>query len=129
MIFHDIPADILIIRVKRAGNADVTLEEQAVFSVEASSSRPDAFEVRLRDSVVFMRPVAATDVHRLNAELASGRALLAQLANPAADGSIELQVAFFTGECLDMGEVDIGVDEYVENAVARIERSKKPLRA
>lgn len=128
MIFHDIPADILIIRVKRAGNADVTLEEQAVFSVEASSSRPDAFEVRLRDSVVFMRPVAATDVHRLNAELASGRALLAQLANPAADGSIELQVAFFTGECLDMGEVDIGVDEYVENAVARIERSKKPLR-
>lgn len=124
MKFHDIPADILIIRVKRTGNAAVTLEEQAVFSVEASSSRPDEFEIRLKDSSVFVRPAAATDSRRLNAELGSGRALLAQLANPAADGSIELQAAFFTGECLDMGEIEIGVDEYVENAVARIEPRK-----
>lgn len=125
MKFHDIPADILNIRVKGHGNAD--LQEQAVFSVEACSSHPDEFEIRLRDSFVFVRPVAATDIRRLNAELASGRALLAQLANPAADGSIELQVVFFTGECLEMGDVEIGVDEYVENAMARIERRKELL--
>ena len=128
MMFHDIPADIFIIRVKRNDNASVALQEQTVFSVEASSSRPDEFEVRLSDSLVFVRPVAATDCRRLNAELASGRALLAQLANPAVDGSIELQVAFFTGECLDMGEVEIGVDEYVENAMAKIEPRKKLLK-
>lgn len=128
MKFHDIPADILIIRVKRNGNAAVALQEQAVFSIEACLSHPDEFEIRLRNSLVFVRPVAATDIRRLNAELASGRALLAQLANPAADDSIELQVAFFTGECLEMGEVEIGVDEYVENAMARIERRKDLLK-
>jgi hypothetical protein len=128
MKFHDIPAEILIIRVKRHGNAAVTLQEQAVFSVEACSSHPDEFEIRLRDSLVFVRPVAATDSRRLNVELASGRALLAQLANPAADGSTELQVVFFTGECLEMGEVEIGVDEYVGNAMARIEPRKELLK-
>ena len=128
MKFHDIPADILTIRVKRNGNAAVALQEQAVFSVEACSSHPDEFEIRLGDSLVFVRPVAATDIRRLSAELACGRALLAQLANPAADGSIELQVAFFTGECLEMGKVEIGVDEYVENEMARIERRKERLK-
>jgi len=128
MKFHNIPADILIIRVKRNDNAAVALQEQAVFSVEACSSPPDEFEIRLRDSLAFVRPVATTDIRRLNAELASGRALLAQLANPAADGSIELQIVFFTGECLEMGEVEIGVDEYVENAMARIERRKELLK-
>lgn len=124
MKFHDIPADILIIRVKLNGNATMALQEQAVFSVDACSSPSDEFEIRLRDSLVFVRPVTAIDSRRLNAELASGRALLAQLANPAADGSIELQVAFFTGECLEMGDAEIGVDEYVENEIARIEPSK-----
>ena len=124
MKFYDIPADILIIRVKRTSNADVTPEEEAVFSVEASSSRLDEFEIRLKDSLIFVRPVAVADIRRLNTELASGRTLLAQLANPAADGSIELQVAFFAGECLEMGDVEIGVDEYVANGMARIERRK-----
>ncbi len=128
MKFHDIPADILIIRVKRNGKAAVALQEQAVFSVEASSSHPDEFEIRLRDSLAFVRPVAVTDIRRLNAELASGRSLLAQLSNPAADGSIELQVVFFTGECLEMGEVEIGVDEYVQKAMPRIDRRNNLLK-
>jgi hypothetical protein len=100
------------------------LQEQPVFSVDASRTRPDEFEIRLKDAVVFAQPVVVADVRRLNSALAGGHALLAQLANPAADGSIELQIAFFAGECLEMGEVEIGVDEYVENAIAKIERSK-----
>jgi hypothetical protein len=124
MNFHDIPAEILIIRVKCNGNAALALQEQAVFSVEPCISHSDAFQICLKDSVVFVWPVTTADGRRLNAELASGRALVAQLVNPAADGSIELQVAFFTGECLDMGEVEIGVDEYVQNAIARIEPGK-----
>jgi hypothetical protein len=124
MKFQDIPADILTIRVKRTDNAATALQEQPVFSVDASLTRPDEFEIRLKDSVVFVEPVVDTDVRRLNSELASGRAILAQLANPAADGSIELQIAFFAGECLEMGEVEIGVDEYVERAVTKIARQK-----
>ena len=124
MNFQDLPADILTIRVKRTDNAAKALQEQPVFSVDASLTRPDEFEIRLKDSVVFVEPVVDTDVRRLNSELVGGRAILAQLANPAADGSIELQIAFFTGECLEMGEVEIGVDEYVENRIAEIDRRK-----
>ena len=128
MNFQDIPACILSIRVKPTTKTP-SLQEQPVFSVEARSSRADEFEIRLRDSVVFVRPVVTADIRRLNAELASGRTLLAQLVSPAADGSIELQVAFFPGDSLEMGDVEIGVDEYVENGLAKMrlgEKGKRP---
>jgi superfamily I DNA/RNA helicase len=128
MNFQDIPACILSIRVKPTTTTRA-LQEQPVFSVEARLSRADEFEIRLRDSVVFVRPVLTADIRRLNSELASGRSLLAQLASPAADGSIELQVAFFTGDSLEMGDVEIGVDEYVENGLAKMrlgEKGKRP---
>ena len=119
MKFLDIPARILSIRVKPTINIPA-LQGQPVFSVDTSSTRADEFEIRLEDSVVFVRPVVAADIRLLNAELISGRSLLAQLANPAADGSVELQIAFFTGDCLEMGDVEIGVDEYVENMLAKM---------
>ncbi len=128
MNFQDIPACILSIRVKPTTKTPA-LQEQPVFSVEARSSRADEFEIRLRDSVVFVRPVVTADIRRLNAELASGRTLLAQLASPAADGSIELQVAFFTGDSLEMGDVEIGVDEYVENGLAKMRLGEKGKRS
>ncbi len=131
MNFQDIPARILSIRVKSATKIP-TLQEQPVFSVDARLSRTDEFEIRLRDSVVFVRPVVTADIRLLNAELASGGSLLAQLASPAADGSIELQIAFFTGDSLEMGDVEIGVDEYVENGLAKMrlgEKGKRPYEA
>lgn len=124
MKFEDIPADILTIRIRQTKSSAAELQEQPVFSVEASQKRPDEFVIRLENSVLDVRPVVVKDIRRLNSELASGHAMLAQLANPAADGSIELQIAFFTGECLEMGEIEIGVDEYVENAMAKVERQK-----
>lgn len=128
MNFQDIPACILNIRVKPTTKTPA-LQEQPVFSVEARLSRTDEFEIRLRDSVVFVRPVVTADIRRLNAELASGRSLLAQLASPAADDSIELQVAFFTGDSLDMGDVEIGVDEYVENGLKKMPLGEKGKRS
>lgn len=128
MNFQDLPADILTIRVKRTDNAEAVLKTQPVFSVDASPTRPNEFEIRLEGSVVFVEPVADADVRRLNSELSGGRAVLAQLANPAADESIELQLAFFAGECLEMGDVEIGVDEYVEKAISKIERRKEGLK-
>ena len=129
MKFQDIPADILAIRMKMTEHsARLALKEQPVFSVEPNRTRPGEFEIRLRDSVVFAQPAAEADIRRLDLELASGRAMLAQLANPAADESIELQIAFFTGECLEMGEIEIGVDEYVEDTIARLEHRKNKLK-
>lgn len=124
MDFQSIPADILTIRVKQIDNAAKPLQEQPVFSVDPNQTRSDEFEIGLTESVVFAKPVVESDIRRLNSELASGRSILAQLTNPAADGSIELQIAFFTGECLEMGEIEIGVDEYFENLITKIERSK-----
>ena len=128
MNFQDIPARILSIRVKPTAKIP-PLQGQPVFSVEARLSRTDEFEIHLRDSVVFVRPVVAADIRLLNAELASGRSMLAQLGSPAADGSIELQIAFFTGDSLEMGDVEIGVDEYVESVLAKMrlgEKGKRP---
>jgi len=102
MNFRDIPADVLNIRVKQTDNASARLQEQPVLSVHASLTRHDEFEIRLKRSVVLVKPVVNNDIRRLNSELASGRAILAQLANPAVDGSIELQIAFFAGELLEM---------------------------
>ncbi len=128
MNFQDIPARILSIRVKPRTKIPL-LQEQPVFSAEARLRHTDEFEIRLRDSVVFVRPVEAADIRLLNAELASGRSLLAQLASPAADGSIELQIAFFTGDSLEMGDVEIGVDEYVESRLAKMRLGEKGKRS
>ncbi|OQX00238.1 MAG: AAA family ATPase [Desulfobacteraceae bacterium A6] len=125
MKFYDIPADILNVRVKPTDIFSDSLGEQPVFSVSPFLSRPGEFEIRLKDSVIFVKPTIGSDIRRLGNELAIGRAMLAQLANPATDGSIGLQIAFFTGECLEMGDVEIGVDEYVEQAVAKIARQKR----
>lgn len=128
MKFQDIPADILSIRVRLADHCTHDLRDQAVYSIEHDLSRPDEFDLRLKDAMIAVQTVTAIDNRRLNAELAIGRALLAQLANRAADGSMELQIAFFSGPCLEMGELEIGVDEYAEKAMASLERRRNGLK-
>lgn len=124
MRFQDIPANILSFRVKPTNGDAEALQEQPVLSVDSSLVQPDAFAIRLNDAVLSAKPVFRSDIRRLNSELAWGRAILAQLVNPAADGSIELQIAFFSGECLEMGNVEIGVDEYAEIAFAKTRRNR-----
>jgi hypothetical protein len=124
MKFNDLPADILSIRMKHPDDFSVPLEEQHVFNISLSMTRPGEFEVRLKESVVFLTPIRTAEIRRLGQELARGSSMLAQLANPAKNGSIELQIAFFTADCLEMGDVEIGVDEYVEQRVAKIIQQK-----
>jgi len=127
MKFQDIPANILTVRVRRTDNISAALQEQPVFSVAVSRTRLNEFEIRLKDSLIPAKPVIDADIRRLNSELSSDRAILAQLINPAADGSIELHIAFFAGECVEMGDVEVAVDSYVETALAKLERRKTAL--
>lgn len=127
MNFEDIPARILKIRVRRADGTGAALQAQPVFAVDVKTARQDEFDIRLKDALVSVTPVIKPDVRRLASELVRGDAYLAQLANPAVDGSIELWIAFFTGECREMGSVEIGVDEYVEAAMAKAGRGKRLL--
>ena len=123
MKFDDIPADTTIMRVRRTDYSSEPFEEQPVFDVKAASAaHPGEFEIRLEGKVITVKPVVEIDVRRLNNELAAGRSMLSQLANRAKDGSIELRIKFFTGECLEMGDVEIGVDEYVEKKIEEIDR-------
>lgn len=124
MNFYDIPTEILTVRVNLTDSPSGSLREQPVLAVSPAGNRPGEFEIRLEDSVIFVKPTTDADIRRLGNELASGRAMISQFANPAVDGSIELQTAFFTGECIEMGDVEIGVDEYVEQAIAKIDRRK-----
>lgn len=127
MNFTDIPTRILTLRIKRKDGAIGSLPEGPVFSVSPCATRPGEFELRVKDALIFAKPVSDADGRRLTRELATGCANLAQLANPARDGSVELQVAFFAGDCRDMGSVEVGVDEYVEEMYAAITRSHNPL--
>ncbi len=124
MKFQDLPAHILSIRIQRADGSTEKLPEQPVFSVQVNQEHPDQFNIRLQDLLFSAKPVASSDGRRLNAELAWGQSLVAQITNTAADGSMELQLAFFTGECVEMGNVDIGVDEHVVSQLAKLERRK-----
>lgn len=127
MKFQDIPATILTVRVRRSDNNPTLLQEQPAFSVTASPTRLNEFEIHLKDSVVFVQPVVDADIRRLSSELSTDRAILAQLINRAVDGSIELQIAFFTSDCVEMGDIEVAVDAYVENAVAKLERRRTGL--
>lgn len=61
MKFYDIPADILTVRVKRTDISSDSLREQSVFSVSPCPSRPGEFEIRLKDSVIFVKPTVDAD--------------------------------------------------------------------
>ena len=128
MKFEDIPAQIMSIRVKSTDSPQKDLDEQPIQSVTAYQSRPGNFEIHLKDCVAFVEPTVKADIRRLDNELSQGHSYLAQLTNPAVDGSIELQIAFFSGQCLPIGDIDLGVDEYVETSLNKIHgRPKHPL--
>lgn len=132
MRFWDIPVERLVFRVRAvAGSSfghglDRSRIEVPVYRAVPSVT-PDVFDLTLRDSIVSVTPSRRTEAQRLNDELSGGRALLALLVGPEApDGSLELQIAFFVGATLEMGDVEIGVDEYVESRVGRLAPRQVP---
>ena len=116
MKFSDLPVDSMSVRVlpANASRFDPPIRRTAdaipVLAVKPTVI-PGTFDVFLASAVVSVTPVQPRDVDRLNDELASGRSILAQLSTPAADGSLELSIAFFVGAVRDFGEIEIGVDE------------------
>ena len=82
-----------------------------VIAVYQSRSR-GVFELQTTiEKVIRIVPTNSGDINSLTNILAAGRAILARLTDVAEDGSAELQIAQFNGDRLEMGEVEIGVDE------------------
>ena len=125
MKFADIPIPATSIRVNPIqGNAD-TLKEQPVFSIGVSPTIPDAFVLRLKDTQITVKTTNEVDARNLRNELSGSQSFLAQIANIANDNTFDLQFVSFVGNVLDMGSIDIGVDEYVVDAISKIDRSVK----
>ena len=123
MKFADIPIPATSIRVNPIqGNVD-SLMEQPVFALDVSPTIPDALVLRLKDSLITVKTINEVDARNLRNELLGGQSYLAQLTNIAKDNTFDLQYVFFVGNILEMGSIDIGVDEYVTDAISKIDRS------
>jgi hypothetical protein len=132
MKFQDIPAELISVRLKSTDGSP--FEGRFAGSTSAlpvarvvPSEAPNTFDLVLSDSIMSVTPTSESDAQRLNKELSAGRAMLAQLSSLAPDGSVELRIAFFPGYVAEMGDVEIGVDEYVERRWQKIDRSARDI--
>ncbi len=118
MNFENLSAETIRLRVKPTNGAqlDTHFQESTSPCITAivPSALPNVFDLVLATAIVPVSPIELKKVRQLNQLLGMGRALLAELADPAADGSAELKIAFFPGAILDWDELEIGADEYVE---------------
>ena len=127
MKFSELPGQRLSVRVLPtdriafSDQLDQRSGTMTVLTVEPTSAEGQ-FGLALRDSYIHVRPVSETEAQRLNDELLHGRAMLAQLSDPGVDGSAELSVVFFTGQPNDLGDVEVGLDEYVIRGAQRLGR-------
>lgn len=128
MKFQDLPVEIFSIRVASTDGSSLELHLAGTASVDVIQVLPSemegVFELALRDSMLSVTPTRQPDSIRLAGELRFGRAQLAHISNPAPDGSVDLNIAFFVGSTLEMGDLEIGIDEYVEAGAKRIARRR-----
>ena len=133
MRFQDIPVERLVIRVKATkGNSLGSLfsgiiSNIAVFDVKPSVV-PNVFDLFTSKLVISVVPNIVALSSQLNSALGAGRTMLAQLSNLAADGSAELDIAMFVGQPIEMGDLEIGVDEYVKERVGEIDEDVEVLK-
>ena len=97
-------------------NKDDSRNEVYVMSVQSTPVRGE-FELYTKDEVVTVVPVSSADINRLSSTLSFGHTILFQLTDPAPDGSAELHLLLFSGEQLEMGTLQIGIDETVQDAL------------
>lgn len=125
MKFSDLPGQPFSVRVlatDRIALSDLLSDADGTAAVRAidPSITPGEFGLTLRDDDILVRPVDGAEARRLNDELLYGRAMLAQLSDLGDDGSAALSVRFFTGHVLELGDVELGIDEYVINGARRL---------
>ncbi len=117
MKFEEISSPFLSLRVKPR-NTSEKLRAGDVLSIKTTATRGE-FEIYTDETVTKITPTNPASVNSLAEVLSTGRAVLAQLTDPAPDGSAELHLALFNGEPLEMGDLEIGVDEKVQTALKK----------
>jgi len=126
MRFQDVPGELLSLRVRRADGADfdavkpATLNAVPIIAV-IPSSRVNVFSIKVSGFLIDISAVNEGHGINLNRALVTGHSYLAHLTDFSNDGTAALCLAFFSGQTVDFGEIEIGVDEYVKQ---RIEASQ-----
>ena len=110
MKFEEIPAPVFSLRVKPKNSQTALPADADVLAVELSRIQ-DEFKLYTQDKTFTVKPTNPVDGNQLSSILSSGRTFLARLAAPAPDGSAELMIALFYDEKLEMGSIEIGIDE------------------
>lgn len=135
MKFSEVHAHRLSLRVK-AKNGDALLHALWPPAKDNQTAAPDVgiplravkstrirgeFDLLAKDGFATVVPVHPVDVNPLTDLLASGRSLLARLADFAknGDGSAELEILDFFGKPLEMGTVEIGIDEKIQKSLRK----------
>ncbi|NHM16523.1 AAA family ATPase [Eggerthellaceae bacterium zg-887] len=117
MKFQDLPVEIKSYRLSLSSEVSFPKNRHpiTVKHVATSTVILGEFDLGINGTEVHAKAVDASTTSRLDSELSQGRAFLAQLEPPASDGSVELRIAFFFQRRIDIGEVEIAVNEYVVN--------------
>ena len=129
MRFQDVPVEHLSIRVKAVrGNSLEPLfagisSKVAVIDIKPSEI-PNVFNLFTSKLVIPVTPNVLALSQQLNSTLSTGRTILSQLSNLALDGSAELDIAIFAGPLIEMGDLEIGVDDYVKKRVEELEKGR-----
>lgn len=125
MKFTDVPGETVSARIRRVDGGSFEQHfSNGTSSLPISHLLPSVtagvFDLDLGKTMVGVTPINTQSVQVLNQALSHGRAMLAQLSDLAADGSAVISVKFFPGEVIEMGEIEVGVDEYVEKRVDQL---------
>ena len=109
MKLSDLPVTLYVAARIVSVDSSLKLSDGAVTLHRAQF--PGEFDLLQNGSLVTITPQNRGDLDKLNFALSTGRAILAWLQSSAPDGSAELRLALFNGEIVEMGMVDVGLDE------------------
>ena len=121
MKFSDIPVEIVTVRMFLAYRHARLKEGPVSRIVQSPESSFGEYEIYTEDDVIVAEPVDRREASsKLDWELSSGPSYLAQISDVDPMGGFTLEVAFFAKAPLEIGEQDIGVDEYIAERMSRL---------
>ena len=113
MKFADIPGEHLTFKMLQTYAGNEKLRECPVSRVSQSTTSLGEYELYTSKTVIMAKARDERQISRLDMELSTDPAYLAQLVDIDAGGGFTLEIVFFAKGALEMGKQDIGVDEYV----------------
>lgn len=121
MKFSDIPVDTVEVRMLRAYRGK-RLKSCSVLKIIQSPENPfSEYELYTEDDIIVAEPIDKREAAaKLDRELSSDPSYLARIIDIDLKGGFTLEVAFFAKAPLEIGEQDIGVDEYIVERMSAI---------